>query len=790
MPGMGALTASLTQIHDFGTQIASPGRRFVACNFLDKVLIAHPDAPTRMWNAISPSTGLLPGLPIGATYRGVNAFQGFVILWSGITLKWSDQNDYTLWIPVGTTASSFVFELLKAYTLGVVGIESDYLIVDQNPTGLQPKQFLRIDSDPYYTFFQVGTVLPATGFTGTASGFTQTVPAGSVKDIFLQAYVAYGVGTRIYFASNPTNIMQVTTAAVAGNAATLVLAAAFTSPPVGTTVMVTTTTTPVINPGTYVSIGPAATPGQDIYLVQTVNQSASQVTLLRMGVGSSGAAGHLAGEFIIGQPSVQVTNISSNPAVSVFAEPINEVYGFTVIPLDLSGAAPLGTVFPIGTEIFTIDANGAGETQNTGSAINGEILWVDTISDYAYIFKNRSIQSVQYTGVGNGTFFIRPEITDEGLVGNYSFVKVGLDRFYFWGQKGIYCFLGGNTLQSIAQQHYKQLKTELDLSRADQIVGYHNEKDFEIWFIYPRIDQNGVGSLRIFIFNYVENSVTIDDYTTSLQSLTAMGRIDWNEDLTWNTVEGTWSAPISFSPTTTWADEASDAYPSKGVIGIASNTPPLTPTMSSVAARDLYYSAHPADTYIEDPLEFLNFFNQYWNVHGSWPAIATLQARSTADQQIAAAFGYQTGVGLNPYFLAPPVNLNLNSAPGLVVYDNGNNDRLGDPIASRYESVDHDGGDPLAWKYADTQWFSIQTKSKISIAMPMLIYIGARANYDDDIVWSAPIVLNVQGNKNYVTKTNVKASGRFFRIKVVAATPGMEFRISQCKILGRLGATY
>jgi len=787
---MGALSATLSPITDFGRRIARPGRRFVCCNYLNKVLVTHPDVAPVMWDASSPSVSVIPGLPAGTTYKGVNAFQGFILLWSGDILKWSDQNDFTMWIPVGTTASSFVFNTTAVFTLPAVGVESDYIYVDQNPTGLQALQFLRIDTDPTFTFFQVGSVLPASGIVGTASGFTQTVPAGVTKDIFLQSYVPYEAQTRICFASNPSNIMRVNTAAVAASGAVLALSADFANPNAGDTVVVSVSTIPLFEPGVYVSIGPVGSPGQDIYVVNSIDTVNNTMVLKRVGVGSSGTGGHNAGEFIVGQSYVNVTNIGLNDAVSVFAEPINEIFGFTVVPQDLTGAAAEGTVFPIGTQIFTVDANGAGELVNTGSLVNGPILHVDTISDYAYIFKNRSIQSLQYTGVGNGTFFLRPEITDEGLVGDYSFVKVGQDRIYLWGNRGIYCYQGSSTLTPIAQQHYKQLKEELDLSRASEIIGFHNEKDFEIWFIYPRVTQFGTGSLRVFIYNYVENSCTIDDYSTAFSAITAMGRIDWNQDYIWSTVSGTWANPQSFTASAEWADEVSDAYPAYPVMAVQTDAPPLQPTMSPTAARDLYNTAHPTATGPQDPLEFLNFFNSYWYTNGAWPALSVLQARSTADEQIAAAFGYVAGTGINPYFLAPAATLNLNNAAGLMVYDNGATDRIGDPICSVYESVDHDGGDPLTWKYADTQWFSIQTKSKRSVAMPIFVYIGARANYDDDIKWSAPIVLMVQGNKNYVTKTNVKAAGRFFRVKIQAATPGLTFRISQCRILGRLGNTY
>ncbi len=792
---MGALTASLVQVQDFGSDIARTGRRFVACNFLSKVAIAHPDIAPITWDAMSAATVAIPGLPRTATYRGVNAFQGHLCLWQGQIFKWSDQNDLTTWIPVATVPATFVFLLRDAYTLGTYGIESDYLYVNRDPAGLGVGQYLRIDGAPLYTFFQVGKVLPTIGQTGVASGFSQSIAAGDTKDLFLQAAVPFVATERLYFAGLPTAYLEVVRDATSPATVGLVLSTTFVQPAVNFTVTASFTSSPaLLAPGSYVSVGGAAQPGSDVYRVESVDLTSNQAVLKRMGVGSSGAGSHLAGEFVVAQPFVTVKNISAINAVSGFAEVVAEAFAFTVIPVDLTGNAAVGDVFAAGSQVLTVAPNGAGEVINAGALVNGPILHFDTLGEMGYLFKQRSIQSVQYTGVGNGTFFIRPEVTDEGLVGDYAFVKVGNDEMYFWGNRGIYRFLGGSNLQPIAPQHYKQLKAELDITRADQIIGYHNEQDFEIWFVYPqKAISPELGGLRVFIWNYAENSCTIDDYPSSFQALSAIGRVSWNQDLTWARTLGTWLAPHSFSRTTTWAEMAADNDQTFTVLAQAQNAPPGTITMTPQAARELYYSAHPGGSPpVADPgdgLAFLVALNSYWGANGGWPALQTIRDVGDpylADARILAAFNYTAGVGLNSYWLgsAPSVN------PGLAVYDNGESSRNGDPVLCAYESTDHDGGDPLAWKYADTQWFSLQVKSRLSIAMPILVYLGTKANYDDDIVWSAPITLMVQGNKNYVTKTNVKASGRYFRIRLRAVTPGLLFRVSQVRILGRLGATY
>ena len=784
---MGNISGTLTTLKDFGTAIARTARRFVACNYLDKVIVTHPDVAAVTWDAISSTTNPLPGLPVGDTYRGINAFQGLLCVWKGDVFKWSDVNDFTTWIPVGTTAGSFVFTLTQPFTLPAVGVASALIHVDKNPTGLIVGQFARIDSDPTYTFFKVASVLPATGVNTTISGFSQTIPPLATQPLFLQEFNAYQAGAQLYVDTQPTLPLQVAEDSVQTAAVSLLLASGFARPAVGGSVIVSVTTTPTASPGSYVSIGRTTTPGQDIYIVNNVDTVNLKMTLIRQGVGSSGATYHYAGENVVDQQYVTVQNLSaSTSVVSYFNAQLNEVFGFTLTSQNLTGASTPGTVYPVGQQIFTVDANAAGEVANTGALINGPILHFDTLGDYGYLFKRRSIQSVQYVGSGQGTFFIRPEITDEGLIGDYAFVKVGNDQMYLWGNRGIYKFTGWNQLVPVAQQHYKQLASELNESLANQIVGYHNEKDYEVWFIYPRIDQTGVQSLRIFIYNYLENSVTIDDYPSSFVSLTAAARIEVNQDLSWANTLGTWAAPISFSTTTAWSDEAADTSPVLGILATQSNSPPSVPTMTPLDAMQRFAAAHPVGVpTFTDPLLFLNYFQYYWQQNGNWPAL-TPSNSSPADRQIANAFGYVTGTGIPGYFLGTATS----NQPGLEVYDNFATSRNNDPVLCQYESVDYDGGDPLAFKYADTQWFSIQVKSRRSVAMPLLVYIGSKANYDDNIVWQPPIVLMVSGNKNYVTKTNVKASGRFFRVRLQAATPGMIFRISQIRILGRMGATY
>ena len=205
----------------------------------------------------------------------------------------------------------------------------------------------------------------------------------------------------------------------------------------------------------------------------------------------------------------------------------------SLILQDLTGATPAGnTIAANGVQFFTLDANQAGSTVIAGARMNGPILKIIPQGDYAYVFKSRSIQSIAYTGLGNGTFFIHNEVSGEGLVGRNAVTDSGDGRMFLLGFKELYLYEGGPKLQPVCQQYTKQLYAELDRTRLDEILLFHNENRKEIWVIYPITG----GSFKVLIWSYIEDSATIDIYAPtggiSLQ-FTAIGLVDWSADPTW-----------------------------------------------------------------------------------------------------------------------------------------------------------------------------------------------------------------------------------------------------------------
>lgn len=696
--------ADLLEIYDYGADVASPEQRIVATGFLDSVVFAQHNAPVLYWKGYG-NARLLPGLVAGERFDGVWTFQGFLILWAGNRLKWSSQNDLTEWLPVGTTTTSLVITLAEPFTMGAAGEVLGPISAEASVSGLVAGQYLRLDDDPYYSFFEVVEVTPSVGETIQAVGLSQTVAPGETKDIFLAEYAAYPKGGVVYFDTSPTANMQVVEAPSTLSTGSASLSVAFTGPSTGNTVVVQIAGDTTIPAGGYVSVGASAYPGQDIYYVEGVDLVAGTMTLRRIGVGTGGSAFHDVGEIITPQMALRVTNTSAVTASASFLALLKERYQLTIRPLGLTGEAPEGTVFSAGTQIFTVDANGAGELQNITSSAQGDILHCDTLGDYGFLFKHRSIQSVQYVGADQGTFFLRTEVSDEGLLGRYSFVKVGLDLMYFVGNREVYQYGGGSQLQPIGLSHTKQMLAELDRSRADEIIGYHNERSSEIWFIYPVTGQTGCR--RVFVYNYLEKSATLDDYTEEIGGLTAAKDIEWSNDVVWSRSLGSWEAPESWAADSSWSEIGSDVAPSYTLLGVSSGrTPDDGPEV--LVANGLQFSRKDA------------------------------------------------------------------------------------AYVSSWETADYDAGDPFAWKYVDTVVIALQIKATIpSSPTPNIqVSLGVRANYDDPITWKGPANLNVVGGANYVTKVNIQGSGRYFRLRVVSNIPDIQWRISQFRILGRMGNVF
>jgi len=89
---------------------------------------------------------------------------------------------------------------------------------------------------------------------------------------------------------------------------------------------------------------------------------------------------------------------------------------------------------------------------------------------------------------------------------------------------------------------------ELDRGRLDRILLFHKEFKNEVWIQYPV-----VGGMKVLIWNYREDSASIDIYPTERDGITAIAEVEWPVDPSWNSLADTvtWS---NFDQSLSWSD--------------------------------------------------------------------------------------------------------------------------------------------------------------------------------------------------------------------------------------------
>jgi hypothetical protein len=94
----------------------------------------------------------------------------------------------------------------------------------------------------------------------------------------------------------------------------------------------------------------------------------------------------------------------------------------------------------------------------------------------------------------------------------------------------------------------------------------------------------------------------------------------------------------------------------------------------------------------------------------------------------------------------------------------------------------------MAFKYVHTQYLSLEVLTpQASGPWRLYVQMGARANLDSEIRWSDPATVQVSGNGMRVTQTNIRASGRYHRVKFWSDQPGVQWKISSFRVVGRIG---
>jgi hypothetical protein len=639
----------------FTVGLATVKQRWTAVNFFNRIIYANPNNDLlsytgaftgRYDDLIDSSTDVtvLAGLPLNELrWDGAVSFYNHVVLWKGNTLRWSDLNDAQNWIPVSATSGT--------------GVASVYFGFNQPTAGSTVR--IMLDSAP--ANWVEGTYVKAVYTTdGSASLPTWSQTGGqAIQELnpsFVKSYVNYysvvgvskpsntsvftinspqtwGANNRIIYTEGAPNfgvgnIFRVQNELIHFSVAQEykktgfvgVLATGFTRPALDVPVDITFTATPVgLAPGDYISIAPnnstPSRPGQDIYRVIGADTDLKTVTLQNFNIGTNQVATHAAGDNVIFQPLI-VTEpldpileglITINPYTEI---PINasallvDAHQAVLRNENLSGANQQGETIPQGIPLIPLTANEAGQYRGAGGEDRGPILACFQLGDLLYICRKRGIQTMQYEGRPS-IFVIRDEISDEGLLGKYLWVKIGADEAYFWGHREMYK-LSGTQIEPVAQQVSKQmLREEFDFSRLDEYLMYHNEKDKEIWTIYrPKSETDpNKGNLKIMIYNYIEDSCVFDEWDEDINGVTAVGGLNL-EDGSRATVVGVLNNQITTANDKFLVYGEIDSQPVYGFLGRAIRSEAVTADLDFQDAMAWkYIDTIRLDISIKNPLQ-------------------------------------------------------------------------------------------------------------------------------------------------------------------------------------------
>lgn len=712
---MSQFLAELESIYS-GAQAGFPAR-WTACNFFDKVVFAQSSiAP--IYHTGGGMARPLPGLPDQTGWDGVEEFTGHLLLWKGDRIKWSNLNDFTTWIPVSATAVSLRAATLDDFSQPALSVTTDWIHLDEDSASFVVGQFVRIDldeNDPTtatYNFYSVADVADPSGRTAdTIAQAFSFLADGNEYYAFTSTYADWPVGGRLKVDGAATTL-EITQSSRD-------LTGTFTSsaqservPPPGGTFHIQIVENPTsLKAGDVLSLGSAVAPGLDLYEVVSV---AFNLELKRLNVGTQRQAfGYRfpTGTFLTFQPFLKAKNFGTTTAVIPSSSTLTVQAAVKLVPLGYTGEIPEGTTIPSGSIIASVDANEAGEAVNAGGQINGDIFAIVALGEYGVIFKERSIQSLQYVGRASGVFFSRPEVLDEGLLARYAWSRIADNKLVFWGHKEIYEYAGGLNLVPIATQHTQEVFSELDQSRRDEIIVYHNERDSQVWFVYPVL---GSDEPKVLIYNYREKSVVVDKYSSSLNGITAVGAIDWEVAPAWQ----------DLSDSQVWSGETKKWY-----------------------------------EYVEDGLKRYTLI-----AIGGTPGDPNLGEDSTVDVPRLLLHGRR--------------------------YSRAHADNC---LPSSYyayaETQDFDFKDPAKFKYVDTLQLEMEVPEKLERPMRMWVQIGSRANLDSDINWSAPVAVEVSGNGTIITKVNIRASGRYHRVRFFSNQVDAQWRIAGFAMFARPGGT-
>lgn len=557
---------------------ASPTNRWTAANWIDKVLLATPSITPIYWQPDLDEIPIwgkcrpIPGLATTDGWDGIEIFDGHAILWRGSTMKWSARDDFASWVPVALTAASGRGVIGEQFIQPAESQTTDWVYYDDGAGSFVANQYVRTvgnETDPSairYDYYKVAEVSSKNDTRTSGIPVSQSVGPGDAARLYTTGYSEFPTDCRLTVDGERTGLVVVDKSREVNQSYKL----AVTSPEipdVGGSINLTLSGFPFeLKVGDIVSVSIKDKPGQDLYRVDVVGIT---IVCTRLGLGEGQQVIGTLYVVSSGAPDVWVrfqhwVDVRNEDTLWALIQPdaqISSSDALKLVALGYTGGTDVGSYVPSGAVLETLDTNDAGEVENVGSLINGDIHAVVTLADYAYILKSKSIQSVQSVGRESGTFFLRGEIYEEGPIGKYAWCRFEERFLVFWGNRGWYRYGGGQALEQVGDSHWTTVQEELDISRADEIVAHHNRDRDEVWFAYPVLG----GGTRVVIYNYTSSSIVVDDYPEELNGITAIGTVDWEVAPTWESLPET---ELCNGPAKKWYEYVEDGLKPRTLIGI------------------------------------------------------------------------------------------------------------------------------------------------------------------------------------------------------------------------------
>lgn len=292
---------------------------------------------------------------------------------------------------------------------------------------------------------------------------------------------------------------------------------------------------------------------------------------------SKGSSGYTVGPFTVGQfvrldelPLVnfyKVVGVTEVVSTTFAAGTVTE-YVVTLKLLNKSGRTASGE-YVNSRQLEIMPVNEAGELHVVGDGNrNGPISKIVQLSDnQAFIFKRRWVGSLQYVGKSSGVFTITDAINDDGLIGPNAVCKISSQMLVFLGSKELYQMSTGEGQVPLAQQATSMLFDDLDRSKLGMIRIFHNSEFDEYWVVYPSLSHPGAVPRRVFIYNYMFKSSTMDDYDESFGPMGAVARLTWEQFIAWT--YDPISAPVAWEDDPDSWDSDSSQQENKTVVAFS-----------------------------------------------------------------------------------------------------------------------------------------------------------------------------------------------------------------------------